>query len=350
MKNILLAGYYGFGNLGDEAILEMFLKQIKSSSNIDKITVLSGNPTETHKKYDVDAIDRYSIYTVIKKLKKSDALVFGGGSLLQDVTSKRSIYYYLFLIKIAKLLGKKVIMLSQGIGPIVNKTNFNNTAKVLRKVDFITVRDIKSQEILYKMGLDDKKVAFSADPVINLNSNDLTNDSNDEKIKICFSLRNWKDTNLVDQICRLVSKLQKDNIECYFVPFYYNMDIELINELEQKLDNSAHFIKQRLTTKEAVDIIKKMDLLIGIRLHALIFAAAVGTPFIGISYDPKIDEFMKSLDMRVFSDTDSLDSDELYEEIMAKLDNRDKESEKLKANVKKLKETLNVNLDIIQKI
>ena len=94
MKRILLAGYYGFGNLGDEAILEMAIKQILEITDRKNITVLSGNKEVTNKKYNVNTIDRYNVFSIINQLMKSDALVFGGGSLLQDITSKRSIYYF----------------------------------------------------------------------------------------------------------------------------------------------------------------------------------------------------------------------------------------------------------------
>ncbi|HCX62322.1 MAG TPA: polysaccharide pyruvyl transferase CsaB, partial [Clostridiales bacterium] len=103
MKKILLAGYYGFGNLGDEAILEMALKQILEITDRKNIIVLSGNKEITSKKYNIATIDRYNVLSIIFKLKSTDAIVFGGGSLLQDITSKRSIYYYLFLIRLAKL-------------------------------------------------------------------------------------------------------------------------------------------------------------------------------------------------------------------------------------------------------
>ena len=92
MIKMLLAGYYGFGNLGDEAILEMTLKQILAITKRENITVLSGNKAATQKKYDVNTIDRYSLWSIVKELRSSHVLIFGGGSLLQDVTSIRSIY------------------------------------------------------------------------------------------------------------------------------------------------------------------------------------------------------------------------------------------------------------------
>lgn len=352
MKNILLAGYYGFGNLGDEAILEMFLMYFRDSSNIKNVVVLSGNPEETNKRYNVKSIDRYNIISVVKYLFKTDALVFGGGSLLQDVTSKRSIHYYLFLIKLAKLMGKKVVLLSQGIGPIVHESNLKYASKVLKKADIITVRDNMSIDILEKMNIEKSKVKFSADPVIGLGFK-RERKKDFDKTRICFTLRNWKNIVLTEEICKVVDKLYNDGIECVFICFHYNMDLFLLDELENKLGNKAKFIKNRLTTQEAMEIIKSMDLLVGIRLHALILSASAYVPFVALSYDPKIDQFLQCLDMEVFTDmnnVNSIDSEALYKEIILKLNNKEQEQEKLEKSVNKLRETIQVNLDIIDNI
>ena len=352
MKNILLAGYYGFGNLGDEAILEMFLKYFKDSSNINNVVVLSGNPEETKEKYNIEAIDRYNIISVVKCLFKTDALVFGGGSLLQDVTSKRSIHYYLFLIKLAKLMGKKVVLLSQGIGPILHEANFKYASKVLKSADIITVRDYMSIDILEKMNIEKNKIKFSADPVIGLGFKREVKKESD-KIKICFTLRNWKNVELTEKICDVVDKLYNDGIECVFICFHYNMDLLLLNELESKLGHKAKFIKNRLSTQEAMEVIKNMDLLVGIRLHALILSASAYVPFVALSYDPKIDQFLQCLNLEVFTDMNnenSIDSEELYKEIKSKLNNRVQEQEILETSVNKLRETIQVNLDIIDNI
>lgn len=352
MKNILLAGYYGFGNLGDEAILQMFIKHFKESNNINNIIVLSGNPEETSKRYDVKSVNRYSIVSIIKHMLRSDALIFGGGSLLQDVTSKRSIYYYLFLMWSAKLMGKKVVLLSQGIGPIIHKTNFKNASKILKKADIITVRDHMSMDILNSMNIENSKIKFSADPVIGL---DLNNDikHNNQKTRVCFTLRNWKNVELTDEICKVAEKLYDDGIECIFICFYYNMDLPLLNELEAKLGNKAKFYKNRLSTQETMEIIKSVDLLVGIRLHAIILSASANVPFVALSYDPKIEQFLQCLDLKIFADIDNsekINSEDLYNEIINKLNNLDKEKDKLKRNVSKLRETIQVNVDIIDSL
>src|SRR6056297_1703138 len=123
MSKILLAGYYGFNNIGDEAILEMFLRIIENRTNKKNIKILTADPQKTKKKFGIEGIDRYSFTKVNKGILDSDVIIVGGGSLLQDVTSKRSIYYYLYIIFIAKILNKKIALLSQGIGPINGKIN-----------------------------------------------------------------------------------------------------------------------------------------------------------------------------------------------------------------------------------
>lgn len=350
MKNILLAGYYGFGNLGDEAILEMVLKQLLQITDRNNITVLSGNKNETSEKYKVNTIDRYNVLSIIKKLIGSDALVFGGGSLLQDVTSKRSIYYYLFLIRLAHLMGNKVIMLSQGIGPILNERSKRITAKTLNKVDYITVRDKQSKEFLESIGVDEKKLYLSADPVINLRAEENVSPRNNEKKKVCFSLRNWKNASISGKISSVAQKLSENNIECYFIPFYYNEDLELITEVEKNIGDNAVFYKERLSTNEAYDIIKNMNLLVGVRLHSLIFAAAADVPFVAISYDHKVDHFVESVNMNVVSSVENLDEQILYEEIIKKLENEDSERQKLSKDVKKLRETIKINYKILREI
>ncbi|MFA9423423.1 MAG: polysaccharide pyruvyl transferase CsaB [Sedimentibacter sp.] len=350
MKKILLAGYYGFGNLGDEAILEMALEQILEITDRKNITVLSGNKELTSKKYNVDTIDRYNLFSIIKKLKMSDILVFGGGSLLQDVTSKRSIYYYLFLIRLAKIMNNKIIMLSQGIGPIINENSKRAVSNTLSMVDFITVRDKHSKEFLENIGVHENKIFLSTDPVINFRAGESLENSQNKTKKICFSLRNWKDTDVSDKISKVAGKLIENGIECHFIPFYYNEDLELIYQVEKNLKDKAVYYKEKLSTSEAFDIIKNMDVMVGVRLHSLIFAAAANVPFVAVSYDHKVDHFVNSVNMKVACKINNIDVELLYDEIIMKLKNEVEEKEKLLVSVLKLRELTNINYKILKEI
>lgn len=350
MNKILLAGYYGYGNIGDEAILEMVLKQLCEITSINNITVLSGNPKVTSEKYNIKSIYRYNIFKLLNELFKNDILVVGGGSLLQDVTSKRSIYYYLFVVKIAQLLKKKVVMLSQGIGPINNKYNKKITASILKNVDYITVRDNNSKTIIENMGVNKDKVYFSADPVIKFGDNiDFLNNKKDT-IKVCFSLREWGNSIIIDEICDVINKFEDNNILFYFIPFHYSEDIQLINKFKEKLGNKCIYIKEKLAAKDVYKLIAEMDLLVGVRLHSLIFAASAGVPFISISYDPKIDYFMDNLGMKILCNIEELNHDKLYNAIKYKLDNIENEKVVLNEKVKMLEKTTSINEEILRKI
>lgn len=377
MKKILLAGYYGFGNLGDEAILEMSIKQILQITNKENITVLTSNVDETQRKYNIKAIDRNNIFSIINNLRKSYMLVFGGGSLLQDVTSKRSIYYYLWLIKLAKIMNNKVIMLSQGIGPIINERNKKMTSKILNTVDCITVRDKESGIFLEDIGVNKKLIFLSADPVINLNKDNQSyeekkiydkvvndyyktgldenlkkineNDKSNSVKKVCFSLRNWKNSNVSSKISDVVLMLIEKGIECHFIPFYYKEDMELILDIEKKIGNKAYYYKDKLSTDKAYDIIKNMDVLVGVRLHSLIFAASSNVPFVAVSYDHKVDHFSKSVNMEVVCKIEEIDSILLFESIMRILENEKMKKEILANKVKVLRELFSVNYNILKK-
>lgn len=350
MKKILLAGYYGFGNLGDEAILEMAIKQILEITDRKNITVLSGNKEVTNKRYNVNTIDRYNVFSIVSHLMKSDALVFGGGSLLQDITSKRSIYYYLFLIRLAKIMNNKVIMLSQGIGPIVNENSKKAVQSTLGLVDYITVRDKHSKEFLESIGMNSNKISLSTDPVINLRAGENYTAKHSGRKKVCFSLRNWKNADVSGKISQLAKKLIENNIECYFIPFYYNEDMELIDEVEKNIGDNAVYYKERLTTNEAFDIIKSMDVLVGVRLHSLIFAAAANVPFAAVSYDHKVDNFVSSVNMKVACNIDNIDVDLLYNEIIEKISNEDIEKKKLAQSVEELRELTKINYKILKEL
>ena len=350
MKKMLLAGYYGFGNLGDEAILEMTLKQILEITDRENITVLSGNKEVTRKKYNVKTIDRYNVLSILNALQSSDVLIFGGGSLLQDVTSKRSIYYYLFLIRLAKLMKNKIVMLSQGIGPIINEKSKKAVQSTLSLVDYITVRDSYSKKFLESIGVDAKKIFLSTDPVINIRNDSPFESKKQGTKKICFSLRNWKDSDVSHKISKVAERLIEDGMECHFIPFYYKEDLQLIDQVEEILGNKAVYYKEKLSTSNAFDVIKTMDVMVGVRLHSLIFAAAANVPIVAVSYDHKVDHFVNSVNMKIACTIDNIDENTIYNEIIDKINNEDEEKEKLLKSVEKLRELTNINYKILKEI
>ena len=120
-KRIVISGYYGSKNAGDEAMLAAMLEVLKDRSQKLHITVISSNPKDTEERHGVQAISWLSGKKIFSAIWKADLLISGGGSLLQNVTSRRSLYYYLVIISLALLLRKRVMLYAQGIGPILGR-------------------------------------------------------------------------------------------------------------------------------------------------------------------------------------------------------------------------------------
>ena len=161
MTKYIVSGYIGFDNFGDEAIAKVLVDRLKHEG-AEKITLISSNPEKTAKLYGVEACPMLKFFDSIKN---SDVLVSGGGSLLQDVTSFKSLLYYLGVIYTAIILGKKVEIYSQGIGPINSGLGRMLTRFALKQAHKISVRDKKSQELLKSWKIDAELVK---DPIFSL--------------------------------------------------------------------------------------------------------------------------------------------------------------------------------------
>ncbi|MEW5821568.1 MAG: polysaccharide pyruvyl transferase family protein, partial [Cyanobacteriota bacterium] len=159
---VVISGYYGFGNFGDEAILLVLVRELKKLLPGINITVLSKTPEVTSKELGVNSVDRMNFVKVIPELMSANMLISGGGSLLQDVTGPLTIYYYLIIILLASILGCKTVIYSQGIGPINRKLSKILTSLILRLPVYKTVRDLKSLEFLKTLNIESE---LTSDPV-----------------------------------------------------------------------------------------------------------------------------------------------------------------------------------------
>ena len=141
MKNIVISGYYGFNNLGDEAVLAGITSLLKKKNKDLKITVLSASPAETAELYNVNSVNRSSIIQILSVLAEADLFISGGGSLLQDVTGNFSVPYYLGFAWLAKMQGTKTIYYAQGAGPLNKKWSQKLTALSLNRFNLLGVRE-----------------------------------------------------------------------------------------------------------------------------------------------------------------------------------------------------------------
>jgi polysaccharide pyruvyl transferase CsaB len=355
MHNILISGYYGFGNIGDEAILDTMLRRIRIAVPDAQITVLSASPERTRELYNVKTVARAHPLKLLSAVWRCDTLISGGGSLIQDVTGKLSILYYLAIIEVASWFGKRIMIYSQGIGPIIKPLNRKLTCHVLNHVDVITVREENSKNDLMDMGVRPERLYVTADPVIDMQIADqslglhVMKESGIDLEKHCrrvaFALRSkdFKSEAAYASLVRVVENLLALEREVVFLPFHYTEDLHIMERLRQDFGSRIHTLIARHNMYEMLSLISQMDLLVGVRLHALIFSAVARTPIVALSYDPKIDYFMNAIQQQTFCSVDNFDPEALTAEIESRLGETEKERAALNDAVQVLRAKLDLN-------
>lgn len=343
MKKVFLFGYYGFRNAGDEAILKTIIKQIKTD-DID-ISALTYNARETAEKYGIEGISRNHFSQLIKAIKDSDIVICGGGSILQDVTSSRSLLYYLAIILLAKRMRKKVMFYGNGFGPITSSFNRRIVKYIIDKVDIITVRDYNSKELIQSLGVKNNitvtaDVTFGMDLIPDKDLKQLFLDEGiiEGKKYIGISVRRWKGQERYKGIIAATADyLQRRNYNVIFIPMQYPEDIEISTEIANMMETEVKVLNNKYNPEEIVGIISGMELIIGMRLHSLIFATIVGVPMVGLEYEEKINSFLKSIDQPSGGRVEKLDQIHLWTVIDGVINKRQQLSNQLKETNQQLR-------------
>ena len=331
-NKIILSGYYGFDNIGDEAVLYSIIAALRKEIKDVEITVLSNNPEKTKALYSINSINRWDMKAVAKAIKESDLLISGGGSLLQDVTSGKTIPYYLAIVKIAQFYKKKVVFYSQGIGPVNKGYSRWLIKRVASKVDGIFVRDGASKKLLEEIGIK-KPIGEALDPVLGIELPEKKEVSKEAKV-VGIYIRPWKDenhdTNLKDSLVPGLIYLLEKGYKLCFIPMHYEQDCQIAKELakevkevakakehidQKSLEANIRVVDKMLSIKEVLVYTASFDLVIGMRLHSLIMAAASKVPVMALSYDPKVTEFMKEIEVSHCLDTTSLTAESFMREL-----------------------------------
>lgn len=331
-NKVVICGAYGRGNAGDEAIKYTTLSSMRNIDPDMDICVMTLKPKKERSIDRVQTIFTFNIFKLYFVLRKSKLFVSGGGSLIQDVTSSRSLFFYVFTLYLAKKLGCKVIMFGCGIGPISRPINRSLSGRVMNKyVDVITVRDHLSKQELASLGVVKPLIEVSADPAINL----ITEPDNAHKIfvaediplqgkYICLALRNWKlfDKNQeIAQACKYM--YSKYGYTTIFFPMEYPKDLVAAEKVSQLLDIPHYTLHNRYPTEQVIAFMSKMNLVLAMRLHALIFAAANYVPVVGISYDVKVSGFMEYIASSSYIELEDVTEESIIKAMEESFNNRE---------------------------
>ncbi|MBE8955280.1 MAG: polysaccharide pyruvyl transferase CsaB [Quinella sp. 2Q5] len=327
--NIVISGYYGSKNGGDEAMLAAMLQVLREEIADLRVSVISIDPEYTRHRHGVDALERPDICAIIKKIRAADLLISGGGSLLQNVTSGRSLYYYLAIIFFALAFGCKVMLYAQGIGPIRGTFARKLTELIVNRVDLITVRDRGSLAELERLNITRPKIFLTADPVLamrpaplDIGKKILARHSVAEGGKLVgVAIRHWADSgNFQRELAAALDHLAEETAaKIIFLPMKFPEDIRAARDVAALMTTPAAVLDEEFSTREILSLVGCMDVLIGVRLHALIFAGLMGVPMLGISYDPKIERFLDSVGEKISGTLSSVTADKIFSEAMTKL-------------------------------
>lgn len=288
---VVLCGYYGKGNGGDEALLATLLQMLPK--HVTPI-ILSGNPTQTQERYQVEACDRMAFSPVWKTLQQSDAFIWGGGSIMQDSTSAISPFYYGGLMTLAQKLGLKTMAWAQGIGPLKSPLTRWLTKQTFAGCTGVSVRDRGSASLLTDWQIPHLQ---APDPVWALEAGNTPGLWDLPAPRVAVTLRSHPQLtpNRLANLTRALADFQRATDTCILlVPFQLSQDLAIAQAIQPQLPG-ANQILYLEDPKSLKGVFRGVEMAIGMRFHSLIMAAAEGCRCFAISYDPKVDRLMAEL-------------------------------------------------------
>ena len=283
---VLLCGYYGEHNLGDDALLEVLLQQLPASTGA---LVTARDRQQVQERWGVATVDRGSLAAVLAALGRCRALVLGGGSLLQDATSFKSLLYYAALITAAWVQRKPVLLWGQGLGPLRRRRSRLLVRALLPLVSRVCWRDPDSAQLAARLGRGD---GHAPDPVWVSTPGQWRGRGG--PLVLC-----WRATPLLLQhgwqpyLQALERLAAEQDRQVIWLPLHREQDTALLHQLqEQGLVGAGLLQRSRqvvaLTPREAKAVFATAGLVVAMRLHGLILAAVSGAPCAALSYDPKV--------------------------------------------------------------
>ena len=351
--DITLLGYYGYNNSGDEAILKSTLDSFRKIDPELTFLVFSKRPRETKKLYSVDSVNRFNLFKIIYSLKRTRLFLAGGGSLIQDNTSTRSIWYYLTVLRLAKRLGTRTMLFANGIGPIKKSFNRRFAGKVLNELQVISLRDSQSFNEIKALGINKPDIYVASDPAVLLETSDeigvdeLIKAENipAEKPLIGFSIRKWANLKYIDKIAEIADYCaEKYDSHPVFIPMQYPMDFDISQTIASRMKHPSSIVKRVYSPDIILGLTARLNLMVGMRLHSIIYAATQCIPLIGLVYEPKVAAFLKEIDQPSAGYMDNLDTAEICRQLDFIWQNQSEIREQLKSAKKRLTIMAQANL------
>ncbi len=362
-RGVVICGSYGLGNAGDEAILKSILQEVRSFAPEDPITVLSRDPAATAAQHGVRAVHMFDLFGLWRAMRDARLYLNGGGSLIQDVTSRRSLWFYLFTLAAAKRLGCKVMMYGCGIGPVNSAAGRKQAARVIsRNVDAITLRDAASMEELRNMGVSGPDIALAADPAVTLpaappeTAEDFLEraglNPREGQRYLGITVRPWPGFEEKAAAFAAAADFAWEELGLIpvFLPIVGDMDAGAAHTVVSRIQKApAVILPPCPRTEDTIALFSRMDVVLSMRLHALIFAAGHGVPLVGAVYDPKVSAFLDACGQDLYLPLEEVSAERLKDMLRAAAARRE-DRPGLEKRTARLLELERVNCDAARRL
>jgi polysaccharide pyruvyl transferase CsaB len=320
---LLIAGYFGYANTGDEAILAAMLQDMRARRPDLEFIVVSGDPEQTAATYGVRAIAADDIAAMVDAAQAVDGVLLGGGGIFHDywgcptelllTRGHGKIPFFAAFPLLAALTGRPCMIYGAGVGPLLTSEGSRLTRTVFEQASLATVRDEESLETLREIGLEATEVRVTADPAFGLRIDDVAGrkiladlgvDPGRPCVAVC--LRQWtigvSESWSQEVAASLDAFVAETGAGLVFLPFHtlpYEMtdDVAAAERVVAGMTerSSAVVLRGARAPEVVAGIVAACDLVVGMRLHAVIFAAIAGIPAVGLVYDPKVSVVMDQL-------------------------------------------------------
>ncbi len=367
-KRLLIAGYYGFNNLGDEAILTALLQALREQDSSMQFTVVSGDPEKTAGIHKVKAVAWNDITALTEAAESADAIILGGGGLFQDywgvpthtmlMPDQHGMAYFMAFPLLAALLDKPIALYALGVGPLQTDEGRALTRSAFEIAGRASVRDAESRSLMIELGLESDRLIQSADPAYllqpesSVRSSDLFDSlrlTEKSAFQLGVALRAWDigvdQAAWTAQIAAALDRfIDQAQVQVLFIPFQMGQDAISDDRATSERVRQQMRHGGRVLIADPVDRASQMlsllgscDLILGMRLHSILLAAVVGVPSVGLIYDPKVRQAMGALGLSDLAHAlDSLSADALLQSLLQAQAQRDELSRRVSAHAETL--------------
>jgi polysaccharide pyruvyl transferase CsaB len=307
---VVVSGYYGYSNFGDEAILERLLSILRGS-HADEITVLSGDPDKTRERFEVDSVALSSVAARARAIAAADRVVIGGGGLIKDTSAEGGLSAAVALLDVlfAVAKGTPTLVYAVGVGRIKDAVGWRHVTRILSLADDVVVRDILTWETLKARGVPVARLHLAADPLFALlpqaSSEEGAHDLRRPRVGVSLSASDmtWARSHLPQQASNLPKQLAVELLrQCQqcgarvtllaLQDSPYGRDVDELHDLISALSQEVcvDLIEvAHVSPRQALTIMStRIDFLIAMRFHALVLAVLSRVPFVAIGWDPKL--------------------------------------------------------------